>query len=223
MDEAIEDGVGEGRLADDLVPASDRELAGDQRRAAAVAVLDDLHQIAPLVAVRRSGPQSSRISRSDLAEAAEQPREAAVAVGELEIGEQPRQALVEDGESVAAGLLAERAGEPRLADAAGPGDEQIAVLGDPLAGGELLEQRRRAAAACGSRRPRRRPGRGAAWRRAAGSGSGGPCARRPRGRAAAPAIRRGSRAWASDGRWSSTKASAMPSSLSALSWSRWDG
>jgi len=43
--------------------------------------------------------------------------------------------------AVAAGLLGERAAEPRLADPAWPGDEQAAVLGDPAAGGEALEQR----------------------------------------------------------------------------------
>ena len=62
-------------------------------------------------------------------------------MGELEIGEQPRHARVVDGVAVAAGLLRKRAGQPRLADAAWAGDEQIAVLGDPAAGGELLEQR----------------------------------------------------------------------------------
>src|SRR5271168_5226099 len=41
--DAIEDGVGKGGLADDLMPSPHRELAGDQRRTAAIAILDDLH------------------------------------------------------------------------------------------------------------------------------------------------------------------------------------
>ena len=49
VDDAIENGVGEGRLTDDIVPLVEGELAGDERRAAAIAVLDDFHQIAPLV------------------------------------------------------------------------------------------------------------------------------------------------------------------------------
>src|SRR5207249_11551367 len=49
MHEAVEDSVGEGRIADDLVPGIDRQLAGDQRRAGAITVLDDLHEVAPLV------------------------------------------------------------------------------------------------------------------------------------------------------------------------------
>jgi hypothetical protein len=47
--EAIEDGVGQGRLADHVVPAADRDLAGDQGRGAAAAVLDDLEEIAALL------------------------------------------------------------------------------------------------------------------------------------------------------------------------------
>ena len=44
MDDAVEDGVGEGRFANQIVPPVDRDLAGDQRGAAAVAVLDDLQR-----------------------------------------------------------------------------------------------------------------------------------------------------------------------------------
>src|SRR5580700_1736535 len=49
VDDAIEDGVRERRLADDIVPLVAGKLTGDKRRAVSVAVLDDLHQIAPLV------------------------------------------------------------------------------------------------------------------------------------------------------------------------------
>ena len=49
--------------------------------------------------------------------------------------------MVEDGAVVAAGLVAERAGDPALADAGRAGDEQVLVPLDPVAGGELLEQR----------------------------------------------------------------------------------
>src|SRR4051794_18595000 len=49
VDDAIQDRVGEGRIADQVVPAIDRDLAGDQRGAAAVALLDDLEQVAALL------------------------------------------------------------------------------------------------------------------------------------------------------------------------------
>jgi hypothetical protein len=46
VDDPVQDGVGQGRVADDLVPVVDRHLAGDDQRAGAVAILDDLQQIA---------------------------------------------------------------------------------------------------------------------------------------------------------------------------------
>jgi hypothetical protein len=51
----------------------------------------------------------------------EEPPIAPVAAGERESFEQPRQAMVEDEAIVAAGLVAERAGDPTLADAGRPG------------------------------------------------------------------------------------------------------
>lgn len=64
----------------------------------------------------------------------------AVAISEREVGEEPRQAVVEDGFTVFAGLLAKRAGEPGLADAARPGDQQVSVLIDPSARAEVLAE-----------------------------------------------------------------------------------
>ena len=58
-----------------------------------------------------------------------------------QIGEQPGNAGIEDGDVLPASLVSERAGQPAFAQAAGAGDEQIASLGDPIAGGELEEQR----------------------------------------------------------------------------------
>ena len=46
VDEAVEDGVGVGRVADDLVPFVDRDLAGEDGRAAAVAFFEDFVEIA---------------------------------------------------------------------------------------------------------------------------------------------------------------------------------
>src|SRR5262249_20078578 len=69
----------------------------------------------------------------DTAERAQDAGVAAVAAGQGQIGEQPRDALVEYGAIVAAGLIAERRGEPALADAGGPADQEVGVLVDPLA------------------------------------------------------------------------------------------
>ena len=48
MHEAVEDGVTEGGITDDIVPVFDGQLAGDKGRATAVAVLEDLEKISAL-------------------------------------------------------------------------------------------------------------------------------------------------------------------------------
>ena len=61
------------------------------------------------------------------------------AMGDRQIGEEPGHAGVENRHVFPAGLVPERAGEPAFAQTAGPGDEQIAAFGDPVAGGEFEE------------------------------------------------------------------------------------
>ena len=47
VNEAIQDGVTEGGVADNVVPMFDWDLAGDNGRGAAVAIIKDLQQVAP--------------------------------------------------------------------------------------------------------------------------------------------------------------------------------
>ena len=51
--EPIEDGVGDGRIGDRLVPVIDRQLAGHDGRAAVVPIVDDLKDVATLIVGER--------------------------------------------------------------------------------------------------------------------------------------------------------------------------
>lgn len=53
MQEPVTDGIGEGGLADVLVPLGGRQLARDDRRPHAVAILEDLQDVAPLLILER--------------------------------------------------------------------------------------------------------------------------------------------------------------------------
>ena len=108
VDEAIEDGVGVGRIADQLVPFVDRDLAGDDGRAAAVAFFEDFEQVVAGGGVERLEAPVVEDEELHAAEGAQDAGIATVAAGEREIGEQLGDALVEDGAVVAAGLVAER-------------------------------------------------------------------------------------------------------------------
>jgi len=126
VDEAVEDGVGQRRIADDVVPVFDRNLAGDDGGRAAVAIVDDFEQVAALLGGQRSEPPIIEDEQFDAGDAGEQTTVAAVAAGERQRFEQPRQPVIEDGAIVAAGLVAERAGDPALAN---PGRSSVILPG----------------------------------------------------------------------------------------------
>jgi hypothetical protein len=84
MNDVVEDGIGEGRLADEVMPGLDGQLAGDHGRATAISLLDDLHQIA---ALRCRQPVWSTViqdQQKSFRDAAEQAGEAPVAMGQFQ-------------------------------------------------------------------------------------------------------------------------------------------
>lgn len=65
---------------------------------------------------------------------------AAVAARESEVIEQPGNTLIEHGAIVTAGLVAERRGEPALADAGRAADQQVGMVVDPASLDKLGKQ-----------------------------------------------------------------------------------
>ena len=94
MDEAIEDGVGDGGIGDDLVPVVDRHLAGDDGRPALMAVIDDFEEITPLLGGEWREPPIVEDEELDPRQRLEEPSIASVAAGERKSFEQPWQAMV---------------------------------------------------------------------------------------------------------------------------------
>src|SRR5262245_8065389 len=140
VDEAIEDGISVGWFSDEIVPRFDGELTGDQRRGAAMPVLDDLQEIAPLAGVEAVRTEIVQNEQIDPGEHAEEACEAAIPMGELQLCEEARHARVVCAVALAAGPLSEGAGEPGFAEAAFSANENIALVSNPAAGGELLEE-----------------------------------------------------------------------------------
>ena len=116
VNDAVEDGVGECGLSDQVVPAVDRDLAGDQGGAAAIAVLDDFEHVMTLLGPERLEAPIVEDQQLDAAKGAHQSRIAAIAASEREIAEHPRDALIKDRAVVAAGLLTECASQPAFAN-----------------------------------------------------------------------------------------------------------
>jgi hypothetical protein len=100
---------------------------------AAVAVLEDLQEVMARRGVERLEAPVIEDEEIDAAERAQEAGMSAIATRQGEIGEQPWDALVEHGAIVAAGLVTERRGEPALADARGPADQEVGMVFDPSA------------------------------------------------------------------------------------------
>jgi hypothetical protein len=49
VNNSIQNGVSQGWIPNDIVPAGHRNLAGDEKRALLVAIIDDFEQVTPLV------------------------------------------------------------------------------------------------------------------------------------------------------------------------------
>ncbi len=112
VDDAIKDRVGQGGIADYLVPPADRNLAGDQQRSAIAAVVDDLEEVAPLLGVERLRAPIVDDQQTGAFKRGQQPRHAAFAARLGQIAEQTSGAFVEHREAFAAGLVAEGTSQP---------------------------------------------------------------------------------------------------------------
>ena len=136
MHEAVEDGVTEGGIADDVVPVLDGELAGDEGRATAVAVIEDLEEISALGVVEGHHAEVVESEELGTQQAVEKLGIGTVCLGESEVVEEPGEPEISGGQTMSAGGLGEGTPEVGLARAGGSGDEDDLVLSDPAAAGE---------------------------------------------------------------------------------------
>ena len=102
MDDAIEDRVGKRRVADDLIPALDWNLAGDDNRAGVVAVLDNLQEVAALFGIQLIWSPIVEDEKIDSSKGAQGLGIAAIAAGQRQRCEQRRDSVIEDGCSFSA-------------------------------------------------------------------------------------------------------------------------
>src|SRR3989304_516594 len=137
----VKDCVGEGRVADVLVPVLDRELAGEERGSGADAIVQQFEQIGAFA--RSDGGDRKVIDHHEvhLGDGGQALAEAAIGVTEAQFIEQARGAQVERGQALAASLMGQCAAQKRLATAGCTVDEKILVLTDPVAGTQARQLR----------------------------------------------------------------------------------
>ena len=56
MDETIENGIGQGRITDGVIPVLYRKLAGDDRGSRVIAIFKEFEQVAPVFITERREP-----------------------------------------------------------------------------------------------------------------------------------------------------------------------
>src|SRR3954470_2524981 len=119
----------------------DRDLTGEDGRATPVAFLEDLVEVTTGAGVERFEAPIVEDEELDAGETAQDACIAAVTAGEREFGEELGNPLIENRAVVAASPVTEGTSKPRFAHAGRPAQNQIVVRVDPLAIGELLEER----------------------------------------------------------------------------------
>src|SRR5258708_13550475 len=117
----------------------DGDVAGGGGGGATVAVVKDLRKVALFGGIENRKAPVIEDQELNPAEGFEQAAIAAVAASQGERLEQARDAVILDRTIVAAGLVAEGAGNPTLAQAGCSGDEQVLVAVDPVTAGEPVE------------------------------------------------------------------------------------
>ena len=106
-----------------------------------MAIVDDFEQVATLLRGQRGEPPVVEDQKLDTGEALEEAYIPSVAARQCKCVEQAWYAIIEHRSIITACLVSERAGEPALARAGFPGDQEVVSPADPVAGRELGEQR----------------------------------------------------------------------------------
>src|SRR6201987_5224806 len=140
VNQPIEDGVGISRVADEGVPFVDRDLAGEDGRAAPIAFLEDLVEVTTGTGVEWFEAPIVEDEELNAGETAQDAGIAAVTAGDRELGEELGNPLIKNRAVVTAGLVTQGTSKPKFAYSGRPAQNQVVVAVDPLAIGELVEQ-----------------------------------------------------------------------------------
>jgi hypothetical protein len=116
VDQPVEDGVGECRVPNVLMPVFEGELAGDHGCSGAVAVLQNLEQVTAFRIGERGESPVVEDQKFGLRQLLQQFRVRSVGAGEGELGEKAPQPEIASGEAVSAGGLTEGTGQIALTD-----------------------------------------------------------------------------------------------------------
>src|SRR5215471_17997065 len=111
VEQAVADRLSEGRLAEVVVPLGGRELARDDSGAGAVAILENLQEVAALLLLDRREPPVVDDQDIEAGQFGEEADVGAVGPSQGEFMEEARGPAVARAIAFAAGLVRQRAGD----------------------------------------------------------------------------------------------------------------
>ena len=123
--QSIQNGVGERRVADIVVPVLDRKLTGDQRRARADPVIEEFEQISAFACAHGRDREVVDDQQAGLGDGGQPFGKAAVGVTQIQFLEQPGRTHVQRRESLTARLVGQRARQEGLAAPGGAVNQKI--------------------------------------------------------------------------------------------------
>ena len=121
------------------MPQRDGHVAVNEGGRPVVPGVDDLHQVTSLLGGQRCDAPIVQDQQLHAGQVLQHAAIASVAARQAERLQQPRHTLIQHGSVVAAGPVAQSAGQPSFARPCRPCDQQILVAFDPLTPGQLLE------------------------------------------------------------------------------------
>ena len=140
VDQAVEDGIRQGGIAQGVVPVGHRQRAGHPGRAGLITLIEQFEQVPAAFAIEDG--QSPIVEDQDIdpGQGGHEFEEASVGMGDGQLLQQAESALVEGGVALTAGGIGQGAGPISLAYTGGTGDEDVLMTADPVAGKQAPKQ-----------------------------------------------------------------------------------
>jgi len=141
MDQPVEDGIGDGGVANLFMPVLHGELTGDDGGGMTVSFLNDLQEVSSFGVGH--GGEAEIINHQDMGigELVDHFAVASISLGQGHLVGELGRTDVESTVSFPAGLVGQGAGEEGFSRAGGAGDNNVVVTFDPIAGDEAHHDR----------------------------------------------------------------------------------
>jgi hypothetical protein len=140
VDQAIQDGIGQGGVPDLSMPFIHWELSGHKGGTEAVTVFEDFQEVPALFFSQGGQTPIVQGDQIGFGEGGQELGIASVPFGELEVLEETVKAEITDRVALSTGFVGQGTGQEGFTASGGAGNENIVVLIHPVAGTQLGDQ-----------------------------------------------------------------------------------